>query len=283
MIIFLVLAAIDLETKRVDTIEVRPRLELAEEGSGPGRARVRLEFDLIGPNAIELIGPRLEDAFDAWRVRIASSSWSEGRLTRSILLDQIKPGQLPLPGFVLRVRPSASANWQELSWPEPLAEPRTVSRIEVTPSTAPESMGWWPWIIAVITLIMTIIAWKTRSGLATTELDAETEALAALDQSTPDEVERVLRRYVSRRFGIDAFAFTRSELLTAIAGRVNAADALLEEALQRCEEARYGGLPDQGQAARLARQYVAKMGLIEKMAKNESVDKDCRCFGRKSI
>src|SRR5262249_38807018 len=99
--------------------------------------------------------PRLEDALAGWRVAWQTSSWSEGDRTlweTTLGLVQVKPGAVSLPGLSVRLRESGNTPWQDISWPEPLNEPRDVAPIiEVPPEPPPV---WPPRLKRVLPLVL---------------------------------------------------------------------------------------------------------------------------------
>jgi hypothetical protein len=254
MIVLLLLWAVDLETKRAGDVAAQLRVIVPDEGVAPGLARVRLEITLRGPESMEIDGPRLEDAFAAWRAPIVSSAWTDEGVTRSVLLEQRKPGAAPLPGVVLRVRSSPGEGWRELSWPDPLHEPRNVSPIETT-QPLPDGV-WWPWAAGAVVLVLLAALLGRRRIAAAVPVDPATEAFTTMHSGSPDDVERALRHYIARRFAVPAHAATPGELLAALRDQLGEAAALLEEALKRCEAARFGPVPVDLDVADPARRFV---------------------------
>src|SRR5205823_13480265 len=122
---------VDYPPQKRGEVEVRLRLDVPEEGAAPGRSRLRLTLTFVGPETMEAQRPRLEDALDAWRVVRRASSWrQEGKQVHwsvSLQLEQTKPGQVPPPGVVARVRSGPGQSWEEVAWMELLTEPRDVA------------------------------------------------------------------------------------------------------------------------------------------------------------
>src|SRR5262249_16782278 len=59
-------------------------------------------------------------------------------------LHQVKSGTVSLPGVRLRVRAGPDQTWEEVSWPEPLHEPRNVAPpVELPPLPPP----LWPSVV----------------------------------------------------------------------------------------------------------------------------------------
>lgn len=254
MIAVLLLFAVEMEPKRVEGVQVRFRVELGDEPAGPGLAQARYEFDVRGPAGTQVEGPRLEDAFAAWRGRVETSSTSaDGEIAVAVHLVQRKLGPAPLPAVTLRVR-SASGPWHDLTWPEPLLEPRDVPPVEPQPPLPPTAR--WPFAVAGAAALIALVARLIRRRRPRpVEVDPAAEALSRLASGQPDDVEAALRAYVGRRFGVDARAATRRELVALLPSEFS---ALLDEALRRCEAARFGGADVD--AAGPARAFVEATG-----------------------
>lgn len=263
MIPLLLLAcALDLGPKQIGPVEARLRVFVPAEGVGHGLAWVRFTLDVTGPPGLEVDGPRLEDARAAWRVVLSSSAWNEGGIERSLRLEQTKAGPAPLPGVALRVRESPGGDWHEMEWSAPLHEPRGVPPPEPVPDLPP--VAWWPWltaalVLAAVALSAVALRWAWRKRPVESLPPAERARRALAEARSYDDVERALRTYTAERFGVAAGAMTRAELVAAVRPQDEAAAADLDEALARCEEARFGVSAGEGEPARIgtvARRYI---------------------------
>lgn len=261
-ILGLALAAIDLGEKTSDGVTAALRLTIPREGAGPARARVRFDLEISGPANLQVEFPRLEDAFDAWRIRRALSCWreqSDSRVVLTLHLEQTRPGPVGLPSLALRVRAGPEAPWDELLWDQPLHELKDVAPIEPVPSPAPAN--GWPWvglILAVSLLLLVLVPLLWRRAPREVQQSARQRALTALEGSsaTFDDIETVLRDFLSKEHGVAA-ARTASELRSDW--------PLFAEVLLRCERARFSGVAVAAEeledTLRLARQALAEPGV----------------------
>jgi hypothetical protein len=234
-------------------------LRVPEKGPGPGRGRVQLTLHVRGPESLDVEGPQLEDALAGWQVRWATSSWSssdsEADWEQDLELVQIKPGVVPLPGVTLRVREGRSASWEEIGWPDLLAEPRDVPGPEKLPPLPPSP---WPRVALVLVIVLIAVcglALLVRAGrrwraAGERPLLPHQRALAKLE-AIPEEpaagvlhLDAVLRGYLEERFGLEAMRKTTHELLASLAEKNEFSSerlSNLSDLLGWCDVAKFAG------------------------------------------
>jgi hypothetical protein len=225
-------------------VAVTLTVRVADAAAGPARARATVSLRVTGPAALEVEGPRLEDALAAWKVAQGGSSWAEdgGRASveETLLLEQVKPGAVPLPGLTLRARAGPGSAWEEFSWPELLMEarepPGPIPLPPGPPSPWPRRLAWLAGAAALLAALLLLgyagrrlaAAWRTPATPARRALarlaDAPADPAAALTHT-----DRVLRGYLEERFGAAAPRQTPRELLYALAqaGALSAAQQVL--------------------------------------------------------
>jgi hypothetical protein len=236
-------------------------LRVPEQGAAPGRARVVLTLHVRGPAGLEVEGPRLDDALDAWRVDWAASSWTSDDGTadweQTLELIQVKPGMVPLPGVMLRVRDGPAAKWEEAAWPDLLHEPRDVPGPEKLPPLPPSAWPGWLFGLAIalgagLGLALLVRAGRRWRAAGRPAVPAHQRALARLDAMPIDPVaaahhlDEVLRGYLQECFGIEAMRKTTRELLAVLAEQkilLAEHQSLLKELLGWCDVAKFAGGP----------------------------------------
>src|SRR5262249_41553858 len=147
----------DLPVKRAGDVEARLHIGLPDEDATQGRPRVWLILTFDGPTTLDVQQPRLEDAVAGWRVARQTSAWrmekSRVRWSWLLRLEQVKDGQVPLPGVVVGVRDGPEASWQTVSWMQPLHESADVRPHDplapLPPSRWPERLRWIGLSVAV--------------------------------------------------------------------------------------------------------------------------------------
>ncbi len=250
---------VDLAPQRRDDIEATLSVVVPEEGPGPARARLLLTLTVTGHSGLEVEGPRLEDALAGWRIGGGASSWREedGRVVwaQTLRLEQVKPGNVPPPGVVVRVRDSPGAGWQELAWMDLLHEPRDVPPPAELP---PLPASPWPRrlrylalaLVCGLALVLGARAIRRRLSARRPE-PAHLRALARLEPAAlppadrPAErfawVDRVVRDYLDEQLGLKTRQQTRAEVLAACEPLPPAARQALRELLERGELVKFAG------------------------------------------
>ncbi len=221
-------AGVELPTLTRGDLTARATVRVADEGAGPGRARATFTVTVEGPPTLQVEGPQLEDALAAWRVAWEASSWSaDGTATWEISLGltQVKPGAAPLPGVRLRARARPGEDWQDVSWLEPLHEPRDVAPLVELPPLPPSP---WPRRLAMIGSSAILLAalglgawwWRREGGTRAAPEPAWRRALARLgDGAGVEEVTAVLREFLQEQGRLPASRLTTAELVARLEGR----------------------------------------------------------------
>ena len=158
-----------------------------------------------------------------------------------------------------------------------ISEARDLAPIEEVPPPLESGPHWWPWLLAGVPLLVTIV-WlvQRRRSRPTAELGPAEVALrqiaelAAMNAAGPADVERfhiqlsdVFRRYLEKRFDLPATRRTTAEFFAALASAgslANGAQTLLSDIFQRCDVAKFAGVvPGASECQRLitmARAFV---------------------------
>jgi hypothetical protein len=261
-------------TIRHGEIVARLRLEIPDEGAGASRARVRLYVEVTGPQALEVTGPRLEDALSAWRIRRLASSWrsEDGRavIGLSLTLEQVKPGVVALPGVVLRAREGDNVPWQDFSWPDLLSETHDSMQIDVTPappaSPWPARLGVAALAVAVPLALLFVVRAVVRHRRPR-PVPAHVRALAAVKkvEQSPGEalarLDQIVREYLDERFGLSTRRQTGREMLDSCATVPEEARRAIAELSSKAELAKYAGVvPDEAQRRRALELARAAIG-----------------------
>jgi hypothetical protein len=268
LVALLVAAPTDDFVQRQGQVEARLRLDLPDEGAGPGRARVRLDVEVTGPEDLEVDGPRLEDSLAAWRVTRRWSSWRRegGRcvIATTATIEQVKPGVVPLPGVVVRARESDRDEWHELTWDDLLRESREGAGIQETerppPSPWPGRLGVGA-LVVVLALAAALVVRRVMRRKPR-PVPAYVRALAYLGEAnvSPARAELVVRDYLDERFGLATRRQTAREMLGSCSGLPEEARRALEELSGRAELVKYAGVAaDEAERLRaiaLARQVI---------------------------
>lgn len=254
--------------QRQGQIEARLRIDVPDEGVEPGRARVRIDVVVVGPEGLQIAGPRLEDSRAAWRITRRTSSWREedGQcvIATSMTLEQVAPGVMQLPGVVLLARQDDATAWRQLSWPDLLREPREGTGIEVTP---PLPAPRWPGLLGVVSLgvavaLAVLLLVRRLSRRRPRPVPAHVRALAYLAEAnvSPARAELVVRDFLDERFGLSTRRQTGREMLAACANLPDQAREALEELASRAERVKFAGVvPDESErlgAIELARRVI---------------------------
>ena len=259
-------------------VEARLHVVVPEEGPGPGLARLRVTLTFIGPEGLDVQGPRLEDALAAWRVVRQASSWrrQEDRVhwCLTLQIDQVKPGQVPTPSVVAAVRTSPDRPWQEVAWNDLLNEARDVAPPAMLPplpvSPWPDRLRWLCLALVCALLLLGLARAVRRRLVVRRPPSAHARALARLEPSalpSPDRprerfahAEAVVRDYLDEQRGLKTRQQTTAEVL-AVSGELPVEARLaLRELLERGELVKFAGLAPSplecDQAIELARHVV---------------------------
>jgi hypothetical protein len=270
--LLLLLVAIDLEPRSADGLRGTLRLELPAEPEGIGLAGVWLHLHVAGSPTVEIDGPRLEDPLAAWRERVRLSAWqADGGVTRSIYLVQRKPGPVPLPDVIVRVRARPDTAWTEWTWQEPLGASRPVAPVELTPSPPEAGWGAWPWFLMVGVLITVIGVisrrWRRTHPVAETK-SPQTIALERLLQVPATEVGGLLRDYLKQAFGLECVSLTRPEVQRLLTSWPEPLRRELDVFLAQSEAARFGREKSEVDRERIAA-WIAASGKLGISGKNK--------------
>jgi hypothetical protein len=263
-------------------------LQLPERGPAPGLARVQLTLRVTGPTGCEVDGPRLEDALAGWRVQWAISSWAsqddQALWEQTLNLVQVKPGVVPLPGVVLRLRAGPGEKWKDVLWPDLLQEARAVAPPETQPPLPPSP---WPERLRLGGIVLGVLLGlglllrglqRWRSGRMR-PLPAHQRALVRLEQ-IPDEalaavayLDRVLRDYLAERFAVEALRMTTKELVVALQERAELPVeqwAELTDLLAWCDRGKFANVEVDGvrEAGYRARQFLTATALVSEARTN---------------
>lgn len=221
----------------------------------PGLARVEMLVVVEGPSGLFIDGPRLEDARAAWRIARQTSSLAEDEWTQwecRLQLEQVKPGPIPLPGLQVRLRPSGSAEWLTVSWPEPLREPMDVLELQRLPEVPPSR---WPLALAAVGGVLGVLGllgWCWLRYRRCEQPSAHQQTIARLDRCLSGEPQEalpaglaILFEWLAQPGGIPANRLTSRELLSALEARQvpSAIVDQLRDILQIAEQIKYAGRP----------------------------------------
>jgi hypothetical protein len=259
---------------------------IVPEGIGPPRVYYALTVE--GTAELDVDSPQLSDAVAGWSVSRASAwtltgdrvSWTE-----EIVLDQVKPGIVPLPDVKLLFRDRPSEAWQEAEWTNILKDTRELPG--PSPPAAPTPAAQFPrWTIpactAAIVLLAVVVMLVRRRGVEA-PLPPDRRALRELERLEQsagttghesegpfEQLSDIVRRYLTERFGLPAFQQTTAEFLrTASAEESLAAERdCLREILEDCDLAKFAGVRgDRDQWHRLAtlsRAFIQRTAAISR-------------------
>jgi hypothetical protein len=253
---------------------------------GTGPPHVYYALTVAGSPSLEVEAPQLSDLAGAWSVR-RSAAWrlvgDRAEWTEVLVLDQIKPGVLPLPDVKLLYRDKPSAAWQMAEWNEILHEIRELPAPSppVPPLSSEWRASWWvvpAAAIIVLALIAAVLVRRRRAPaplsphqMAVRELD-RLEGSVAVDGQDPRiffaQLSDLLRRYLTQRYGLPALQLTTAELQR----RVCASDRLATEAtplrdiLEECDLAKFARVESSvsrwRQTAALAREFLTRSEVV---------------------
>jgi hypothetical protein len=219
---------VELPARAGGGVTARLWVSVPEQGPAPGRGRARLTLSVEGPPALQVDGPRLEDALAGWRVAWRASSWAadgHARLEITLGLVQVKPGVVPLPGVHLRVRAGPEGDWHDLSWPELLGEPRDVPPPVELPPLPPSP---WPRLLGTLALLLAgavaapllARAWRRWRAGPGRPAPAWQRALARLAEAREmAQLTGVVRGFLEEQAGLPATRLTTGELFAGLEGR----------------------------------------------------------------
>jgi hypothetical protein len=235
------------------------RVEVPEEGAVPGRSRLLLTLTFTGPAGLEVQGPTLEDALAGWRVTRRASSWRQDgqgvHWSLSLHLEQVKPGQVPPPGVVVRIRTAPAATWERLAWLDLLSEPRDVRPPDYLP---PLPAPVWPArlrlagvsLVCALAVLLAVRALQRRLRPRRIVTPAA-RALARLEPPNlpPSDrlaerfahVEAVVRDYLDEQRGLKTRQQTTREVLSVLGELPADAQDALRELFERGELVKFAG------------------------------------------
>jgi hypothetical protein len=243
---------------RHGSVEARLMVRV-EPSRTPGHAELTLTLVVEGPPLLEVETPRLEDAGEDWEDdRTTWASLNDGRLTwtQVLRLQQTKQGHVPVPGLTVRFREGPGAPTQDARWPRILRDIREGGDLDRTGrGTPPASLPWWLYALpggALLLLLPTALILRRSRRPPPAPETPDQRALAELDRAAADDSERfhtqiadVLRRYLAERFELKALQQTTAEFIESLrsVSQLSAEQqAVLRDALERCDQARFAGL-----------------------------------------
>jgi hypothetical protein len=249
-------ASFTFPAQRRGPIEAVLEVSVADAAPTPGLGAVTYTIRVQGPENLEVLPPRLDDATDAWKTDGMASSWQGdtggAAVTLTVPLHQVKPGPAPLPDVHLRVR-QGQQEWQ-VEWLDILRQPRDVPGSAPSPAS---SSAAWLWASglgagALGVLLAAVLRRRRRVVPTATAPDAraldELERLekSALPPAAPPEafhtrLSEVVRRYLAERFGVKALEQTSAEFLAAarLVPQLGGQEPLLREFCERCDLAKF--------------------------------------------
>jgi hypothetical protein len=255
-------------------------VKVLPESSAAGKVDVPLSGQLLvtltveGPTPLEVSLGEPFTTSPGWKVQEAGSpalaepASSRARWSQTVRLAPSQKDDVPLQVAPLRVRPTPSAEWTELTWkPIPVRVTSEVARVdlaELRPAPPPEELPpvppWYrPFLIAGLGLVsfsLLLVGWRRRRRRRRPEASITPEQWALqelhrIEEQEPAEdaaerfhtlVSDVVRRYLELRFDLPASRRTTAEFLTEMrqAPALSAEQqAILRRFLERCDLAKF--------------------------------------------
>jgi hypothetical protein len=273
--------------RRIADTEIGLSVGVAPRGVDVGRAQVDLTLTFRGPPALEVRGVELEKG-QAWHLTSRVSSWvvedKQAIWCESLALEQIEPGQKPLPTLSASFRPGPSAGWEEVQWTDLLRETQSLPTPDIDEDQDTTPVPWL--LILVLSSVVLILAalglmyarWRRVRKKPLPALTPRERILLALQRQEeslgPESDSRTfhtdlsekVRTYLAEQLGVRAPQQTTRESLEALGrlpNRPEGENGQLQEFLDRCDQAKFAEssptLADCRRTLELARAIVSSV------------------------
>jgi hypothetical protein len=248
----------------------RLTVKVAEQAKTSGLAEVTLTVTVEGGPTMEAQAAELDDSTAAWKATSTQFAHFKGErliCTEVLELQQVKPGQVSLPGVTVSFRATPDADWTKAKWTDLLPMSDNVKGdITLQP---PEPFRWGLWLLGAAVVASVVVAFffgrrmrrqppaqLTPRELALDELDQlERQGGVGTSEEYHTQLSAVVRRYLAERFGVRAPQQTTAEFLAAVEAVPELAGerlVLLRDLFDRCDLAKFAPVSSTAEECRLS-------------------------------